>query len=156
MIRTLNKQFKLITMKKILVLFAAVTLSCAAQAQEVGIRWGDALGNNYAVDGIIALGDYSRIHADVTFGDGIGLEALYDFLYRPVGDSPINWYVGVGPSMRLDDPFVLGVSGEIGLAYYFDFPMSISADWRPTFVIIEDTDFNTGGFGINLRYVFGQ
>jgi hypothetical protein len=35
-------------------------------------------------------------------------------------------------------------------------PISLSADWRPTFWIIEDTDFRGGGFGLNARYVFGQ
>lgn len=122
------------------------------QAQEIGIRFGDAIGGNYAVDGIIGLAGFSRIHADVSFGDGVGVEALWDFMYKPLAPS-FNWYVGVGAFAFLGDPFQLGVSGEIGLEYHFDFPMAIGADWRPSFRIIEDTHFSASGFGVNVRYV---
>jgi len=30
------------------------------------------------------------------------------------------------------------------------------ADWRPSFIIIENTDFEAGWFGFNVRYVFGK
>jgi hypothetical protein len=127
-----------------------------SQAQEVGIRFGDAFGGHYAVDGVFGLGQFSRIHADVSFGDnGVGVDALWDFLYQPLGTG-FNWYVGAGPSTYLGDPFSLGVSGEIGLEYHFDFPLAVGVDWRPTFIIIEDTDFEAGWFGFNIRYVFGK
>lgn len=124
-------------------------------AQEVGIRFGEMTGNNVAVDGIFSLGEFSRIHANVSFGeDGVGVDALYDFLYKPLGDG-FNWYVGVGPSMYIDNPFYLGVSGEIGIEYHFNnAPIAIGLDYRPTFWIIEETDFDAGGFGLNIRYVF--
>jgi hypothetical protein len=127
-----------------------------SQAQEVGIRFGDAIGGNFAVDGVFGLGEFSRIHADVSFGDnGVGIDALWDFLYQPLGTG-FNWYVGAGPTAYLGDPFSLGVSGEIGLEYHFDFPLALGVDWRPTFIIIEDTDFEAGWFGLNIRYVFGK
>jgi len=34
--------------------------------------------------------------------------------------------------------------------------MVIGADWRPSFIIIEETDFEAGWFGLNVRYVFGK
>jgi hypothetical protein len=141
-------------MKRIfLLIFLVVGLFQFSQAQEVGIRFGDALGGNYAVDGVFSLGEFSRVHADVSFGDGVGIEALWDFFYRPLG-SGFNWYIGVGPSAFLGDPFLLGVAGEIGLEYHFDFPLAIGADWRPTFILIENTDFEAGWFGLNVRFVF--
>jgi hypothetical protein len=145
-------------MKKILTVLAFVFMYSFSNAQELGIRFGDVLKNDVAVDALISIGKFSRVHADVSFGNhGVGLEALWDFMYRPLGGEAFNWYVGVGPSMAIDDPFLLGVSGEIGLAYTFNnVPISLSADWRPTFFIIEDTDFSTGGFGVNARYVFGK
>lgn len=144
-------------MKKLIGILAFVALCSAAQAQELGIRVGDALGNNVAVDALFSAGEFSRIHADVSFGSGVGVEALWDFLYRPLGGEAFYWYAGVGPSMLIDDPFLLGASGELGLSYTFNgAPISISADWRPTFYIIEDTDFHAGGFGVNIRYVFGK
>ena len=143
-------------MKKLLVLSAFFVASfTSASAQELGIRFGDVLGNDVAIDGVFSLGEFSRIHADVSFGDNVGVEALYDFLYKPLGDTPgLNWYIGVGPSLLFADNFVMGVSGELGLEYHFDFPMAIGADWRPIFVIVEDTDFSADQFGLNLRYVF--
>lgn len=125
-------------------------------SQELGIRFGNALGNSSsaAVDAVFSSGKYSRLHADVSFGNGVGVELLYDFLYRPLGDSPINWYVGVGPSLFLGSPFQLGAAGEIGLEFRFkDVPLAIGLDWRPTFIIIENTNF-VSGFGLNVRYVF--
>ena len=122
--------------------------------QEVGIRFGSMNENNVAVDGIFSLGEFSRIHANVSFGEGVGIDALYDFLYRPLGNN-FNWYVGAGPSMFINDPFYLGISGEIGIEYHFNnAPIAIGLDYRPTFWIIEDTDFDAGGFGLNIRYVF--
>lgn len=122
--------------------------------QEVGIRFGEMTGNNVAVDGIFSLGEFRRIHANVSFGEGVGIDALYDFLYRPLGNN-FNWYVGAGPSMFINDPFYLGISGEIGIEYHFNnAPIAIGLDYRPTFWIIEDTDFDAGGFGLNIRYVF--
>src|SRR6478609_8804923 len=144
-------------MKKLIGILAFVAVCSAAQAQELGIRVGDALGNNVAVDALFGTGKFSRIHADVSFGSGVGVEALWDFLYRPLGGEAFYWYAGVGASMLIDDPFLLGASGELGLSYTFKtVPISLSADWRPTFYIIEDTDFHAGGFGFNVRYVFGK
>lgn len=145
-------------MKKLLVLSAIFIASLsAASAQELGIRFGDVLGNDVAIDGIFSLGEFSRLHADVSFGNDVGIEVLYDFLYRPLGDvQGLDWYVGAGPSLYLGDPVWLGVSGEVGLEYHFDFPLALGLDWRPTFWIIDDTDFNGSSFGLNARYVFGK
>lgn len=145
-------------MKKLFLLLSLVFTVHTASAQELGIRVGDVLGNNVAVDALFTLGEFSRVHADLSFGSGgVGIEALYDFLYRPLGAEAFNWYVGAGPSMLIDDPFYLGFSGEIGIDYHFvEVPLSLSLDWRPTFWLIEETDIRAGGFGLNVRYVFGQ
>ena len=145
-------------MKKILLAVAVTTLISvsAAYGQELGIRFGNALGNNnsVALDGVFGLGKFSRIHADVSFGNGVAMEALWDFLYRPIPNSPINWYVGFGPSLYLSNPFALGASGEIGVEYRFkEIPLAIGFDYRPTFVLIEKTDF-VNSFGLNIRYEF--
>lgn len=144
-------------MKKYLALIVFSTISLTQiNAQEVGIRFGEMAGNNVAVDGVFSMGEFSRIHANISFGDGLGVEALYDFLYKPLGDG-FNWYVGAGPSMLINDPFYLGISGEIGIEYHFNnAPIAIGLDYRPTFWIIEKTDFDAGGFGLNIRYVFGD
>lgn len=125
------------------------------QAQEVGIRFGDVAGNDVAIDAVFSAGEFSRIHADLSFGSGLGAECLWDFVYRDLGNSDLKWYAGVGASTVIDDDFFLGASGEIGLEYRFDgAPIVVGADWRPTFWIVEETDFHAGGFGVNVRYVF--
>ncbi|WP_456461895.1 outer membrane insertion C- signal [Reichenbachiella sp.] len=145
-------------MKKLLVLSAIFIASfTTVNAQELGIRFGDVLGNDVAIDGVFSVGEFSRLHADVSFGDNVGVEVLYDFFYKPLGDvQGLNWYIGVGPSLYFSDPFFLGASGEIGLEYHFDFPLALGFDWRPTFWIIEETDFRADSFGFNARYVFGK
>jgi hypothetical protein len=144
-------------MKKVLLLFLALAFSGLARSQELGIRFGDIVGGNVAVDGVFALGQFSRVHADVSFGKGLGVEALWDVIYRPVGPEGLDWYLGVGAYMYIHDPFSLGVPGEIGLAYTLsNAPVSFSIDWRPTLRLIDDTDFFADRWGLNIRYVFGS
>ena len=143
-------------MKKLLVLASFVLCSYAGFSQEIGARWGEVLGNDIALDMMLRSGDGHRLHADLSFGNNFGLELLWDVLYRPLGSSNLYWYIGIGPSMLFADDFQLGVSGELGLEYRFaKLPIALGADWRPTFWIIDDTDFETGGFGVNARFVFG-
>lgn len=129
-----------------------------ANAQELGLRFGNVTGGNVAIDGVFSVSKFSRVHADVSFGNyGVGIDALWDFLYRPLGDEIFNWYVGVGPYIQIDDPFYLGVVGEIGLEYRFEsVPLAIGLDWRPSVSIIETTDFHPEMVGLNVRYVFGK
>jgi hypothetical protein len=138
-----------------LMFLASVSLS----AQELGLRFGNVPvsgeSNNVAIDGIFSLGEFSRIHADVSFGDGVGIDALWDFLYRPLGGEALNWYVGAGPSIFIGNDFWFGVSGEIGLEYAFNgAPIVIGLDYRPTLWFIDDFGFEWGGFGFNVRYRF--
>ena len=145
-------------MKKAL-LIAVLSLSVAgfASAQEFGVRFGNVSGGPVAVDAVFGLAQFSRIHADVSFGDGgVGIDALWDFLYRPLGGEAFNWYLGAGPYINIDDPFWFGLAAEAGLEYRSNsVPIAIGADWRPRLSIIETTDFHAEGFGINVRFIFG-
>ena len=145
-------------MKKILLVSALILSGIfISNAQELGVRFGNISGGNVAIDGIFSTGEFSKIHADVSFGNGVGIDVLWDFLYRPINGEAFKWYVGAGPYTFIGDPFQLGVIAEIGLDYHFNkVPISISADWRPFFRIVENTDFGAEGFGVNVRYVFGK
>ena len=80
---------------------------------------------------------------------------LWNPIYRPIGNSEFNYYLGFGPSLFLGDPFRLGAAGEIGAEYAFaDVPIVIGLDWRPYFILVEDTNFDAGGFGLNIRWRF--
>jgi hypothetical protein len=146
-------------MKKIfLALALALGTFTISNAQELGIRFGGHAGyGSAAVDAIFGTGDFSRIHADLSFGgNGLGIDVLWDFLYRPLGGEAFNWYVGAGPYTYIGDPFQLGVVGEIGIEYRFnEVPIVLGGDWRPFFRLVEDTHFGANGFGLNIRWVFG-
>ncbi len=145
---------------KLLTVLAIVTGSILiSNAQEVGIRFGGTNSQGgAAVDGVFGLGELSRIHADFgIYHGGVGIDALWDFLYKPLTNEAFNWYLGVGPSTYIGDAFWLGVSGEIGLEYRFQtVPVALGFDWRPTFWLIDETSFGAGSFGLNIRYVFGK
>lgn len=145
-------------MKKIILIIAVVFATYGYSfAQELGVRFGNVSAGNVAVDGVFGTSKFTRIHADVSFGSGVGIDVLWDFLYRPIGGEAFNWYLGAGPYMQIDDPFWLGVAGEVGLEYRFNqVPIAIGADWRPALSIIETTDFHIGGFGVNVRFIFGK
>jgi hypothetical protein len=148
-------------MKRFLLIFAFIAAGLTVtRAQELGVRFGSFTGKGgVAVDGIFSTGEFSRIHADVSFGGGVGVDLLWDFIYRPLGDEAFNWYLGAGPFLYLpfdaDYNFGLGAIGELGISYTFNsVPISLSADWRPYFRLLETTNISFGGFGVNVRYVF--
>ena len=85
-------------MKKQIVIVAIFMLCAAgASATELGARFGDVSGGDVAVDAVFEMGKYTRTHASVSFGNDLGIDLLMDFLYKPLGDSPLRWYAGVGP-----------------------------------------------------------
>ena len=133
--------------------------SFEVKSQELGLRFGDALGNkaSLAIDAVFGLGNIERIHADLNFGGGVGIEALWDFIHTPIGGEAFEFYVGVGPVLFIGDDFLFGVSGEIGLEYHFNnIPVAIGGDWRPTLEITDETSFHLNGFGLNVRFVLNQ
>ena len=143
-------------MKKLIV-FLSITFAfiSTSKSQELGIRFGDVTGENVGIDAVFQMGEFNRIHADLSFGDGVGLDLLWDFIYRPLGGESLHWYAGVGPYAFLGSPFALGAVGEIGLEYKFkEIPLVIGTDWRPYFRLIDNTDLGVNSFGFNIRYVF--
>jgi hypothetical protein len=138
----------------LLIAFAATFL---ANAQEIGVRFGGTNGaGGAAVDGVFGDGP-GRIHADLGFyKGGVGIDALWDFVYKPLGDEAFNWYLGAGPATLIGNDFWLGLSGEIGLEYRFNsVPISVGTDWRPTLWVVKETQFGANSFGLNVRFRFG-
>lgn len=152
---TMKKSFR-----QLFVVFSIVVGSAlAANAQEVGIRFGGTNSHGgAAVDGVFNVSEFGRIHADLgIYKGGVGIDAMWDFLYKPLGNEAFDWYLGVGPSTYIGNDFWLGVSGEIGLEYHFEgAPIALGLDWRPTFWFIDETSFSAGSGGLSVRYVFGK
>ncbi len=119
---------------------------------ELGLRLGDTYGGSAAVDAMLPLAG-NRLHADLSFHhDGLILAGLYDWGF-PIAPGFI-FYPGVGGIVYIGDVFRLGVTGELGLEYAFDIPLSIGLDWRPIITIIDEGGFSGDGFGLNIRYRF--
>lgn len=142
-------------MKKIILLFLLAFLCFqAGRAQEIGARFGNVVGNYAALDLAWAMNN-GRIHADVSFGNNVGIEALYDFLFAPLGDESLYYYVGLGAYVWIGNPLGLGIPAEAGLEYRFESaPLALGIDWRPAFQILDNTTFYTNRFGFNIRFVF--
>jgi hypothetical protein len=146
-------------MKGIILIVFFVLCSTVLFAQEVGIRFGGVNGGGgAAVDAVFGTGE-SRIHADVGFYSAFAADVLWDLVYQalPVEVDNFYWYLGPGVSTWIGEDFLLGACGEIGIEYRFDqVPIVIGADWRPTLWIIEETRFDVGNFGLNVRWNFGN
>lgn len=145
-------------MKKAFIILSTIFAIHNISAQEIGIRFGSGvIGNDVAIDGIFSIGEYSRVHTDLTFSNhGVGAAALWNFSFEPINDFPdLHWYLGAGPFAIIGDDFDLGVAGEIGIEYQFlELPLIIGLDWRPGLEIIDHTSFSATGFGLNVRYQF--
>ena len=143
-------------------LLTAVT----ANAQEIGLRYGNNQNGNLAIDGVFAFKN-SRIHADLSFtnsllGNGLGAAVLYDFSYRALKNEYWSFYSGLGVAANysgsneiLGGSLDLGGAFELGTEYKFDgAPIVIGIDWRPTIMIIGSKSLELGRWGLNARYVF--
>ena len=140
---------------KLLVIAFLLALPSQVAAQEIGVRFGEITGGNVALDAVFSTSSFSRVHGDLSFGDGVGIDLLWDFFYRPLGGEAFNWYLGFGPYAFIGSPFKFGIAAEAGLEYHFNgVPIAIGADWRPRLRLIDNTDFLWGGFGLNIRFVF--
>lgn len=142
-------------MKKLFVTLVTISILAGfVHAQEIGVRFGDIVGNDVAVDFVFGSRGH-RIHGDVSFGDGVGVELLVDVVMRPLSGEAFYYYLGIGPFAWIGDPFRLGVSAELGLEYRFNnLPIAIGLDWRPSLRVIDNTKFFADRFGLNIRFVF--
>ena len=152
------------TVKKLFVLVAAlVLLNSTAGAQELGIRYGEVSAGKWAVDAVFSIGSLNRVHADLSFDNGMGLDGLWQFIHKRIKGESFNYYFGVGTFLYIeanddekkDDKVLLGALGEAGIEYKFrEVPLVIGLDWRPSFQIVDKTKLRFGGFGFNARIVF--
>ncbi len=142
-------------MKKLLFILFISPFLFSLNAQELGLRFGEMTGNNIAIDGILNF-KTSRLHTDISFGDGVGVDIIYDFIYSPISaSSNMYYYLGMGVVTLFYSEFEMGATGEVGFEYRFDgIPFVIGLDYRPSIIVIGSTNFHWNGFGVNMRYVF--
>lgn len=118
---------------------------------EAGVRFGDG----FAADLTIPF-KAPRIHAAAYFDNDFGVGAYFDWLFSlDGGPKGLKFYPGVGPQMNFGNDFDIGVAGDFGAEYSFDFPLTIGFDWRPFFELTEG-DFFSGNWGFIARFRFGE
>ncbi len=148
-------------MKKILLVAALVlgfAAAAVAQPRAIGIRGGygvelsyqHSLGSNF-VEADLGLNTFNSLN----------VAATYNFSIAQFGDG-FNVYAGPGAAVGLGfgevSHLYVGVAGQIGLEYIFNFPLQLSLDLRPQLGL----DINNGvGFGfwgwypcLGIRYAF--
>ena len=163
--------------KTLLIVIALLGLSLAAVAQPkaIGVR-GGLLGPHF--NGEISYeqwsslfdNDYDFVELDlgVFGGNGFKATALYNFtLAQPEFTDRGEWGLYLGPGVAVgygtginkndekkSAPF-LGLAAQLGVEYTFWFPLQVSVDFRPGFMIpaYMNRD-NWYGFALSARYAF--
>lgn len=150
------KKFSAIKLVLILTFLFAFSDLMKAQPRALGLRGGygaelsyqHSLGRNF-------------VEADLGWGfNGLWVSGIYDFLF-PIQDG-FNFYAGPGAQLgmfmyhkdgRSLGRFDLGLVGQIGVEYNFDFPLQLSLDWRPSFTFLGG-GFGYYGIALGARYRF--
>jgi hypothetical protein len=163
--------------KTLLIAIALLGLSLAAVAQPkaIGVRgglfgthfngeisyeqWTSLLDNDY---------DFFEVDLGVFGGNGFKATALYNFTFaQPEFTDRGEWAFYAGPGVALgygtginkndekkSAPFI-GVAAQLGLEYTFWFPLQLSVDFRPSFMIPAYMNrSNWYGFALAARYAF--
>ncbi len=140
-------------------LFLVTGLGCFDQdvkAQsnwEAGLRFGDVL----SIDATIPLATRPRLHAAAYFYHDLALGAYFDWMFTLEGSpNGLKFYPGIGPEIYFGHDLDIGVAGDFGVEYGFDFPLTIGFDWRPGFIITNGFDGHSGNWGLTARFRFGE
>lgn len=154
-------------MKKV-ILSLALVLACVFTAQSQSSEYKTAIGLRLGYPASISFKQFisepGAIEAFIGFrGYGyarlINIGALYQH-HSPISSlEGLQWYVGGGAAAWLwtydndynfggdYNNFNLAVMGCLGLDYKFaDFPINLSVDWIPTFVVGDS--YYSNGFGV--------
>lgn len=111
----------------------------------LGLRLGDNNGFGAEVSYQRALGSANRLEADLGWRnsknvDAIKVTGIYQWVWNI--DGNFNWYAGGGAGLGSwrynkngysDNGTFVFAAGDIGIEYYFDFPLLLSLDFRPEF-----------------------
>ena len=132
-------------------LFSFVTLSSAQSAFEAGIRAGHDVG----IDATFPLSKAPRLHTSLYFSHDFAIGTYLDWLFSlDGGPEGLKFYPGVGPDFFFGDEFNVGIAGNFGIEYTFDFPLTVGFDYRPGFMITNKFNSYTRNWGFTARFRF--
>ena len=146
-------------MKKIIIAVALVlgfAVAASAQPRALGIRGGygvdlsyqHSIGENF-IEADLGLGSFSYLN----------IAGTYNFMIvQPDWTSAGEWGFYAGPGVALGvgkDLFNVGIAGQVGLEYTFEFPLQLSLDVRPQIGLV-GKEFGIWGWypHLGIRYRF--
>ncbi len=145
-----NKQIKICYV--ILILTLVFSNNAKAQSNwEAGVR----IGNNFCIDATFPLSKAPRLHTAFYIENDFALGTYFNWMFvLDGGNQRLKFYPGVGPEFYFGSDFNLGVAGDFGIEYSFEFPLTVGVDWRPGFMITDSFSSYTGNWGILARFRF--
>ncbi len=122
----------------------------------IGLRFGAA---QTEISYLKMFSGPTRIEADLglVYSGGFELNLAYQYArdLKIFDLDNLKWYLGAGPSLGyLSKKLLFGVFAQVGVEYSFDFPISISLDYRPRFRLTPQTGFDADGIALSVRYRF--
>ena len=147
----------------LLVIITTLAISTAAMSQHhIGLRLSEGYGAAVEVSYQRLLNGDNRIELDLGYNTqriwhSVNLTGIYQWRWELI--DGLGWFMGGGANVSFLDygDFGLGIDGQIGLDYYFHFPMQISLDMRPAWHLLGTSDykgFAWGGVNLAIRYRF--
>lgn len=158
-------------MKKVTFILIAIFALCfGVKAQNaIGLRLGVGSASNVEVSFQTPMSMDNRLEFNLGWNNYVGndngswtnirLSGTYQWVF-PIMNS-LNWYVGPGAMLSFydishsghdNDHFGIGVGGQIGLEYAFDFPLTLSLDMRQMWDFLGYTSWD--GIALCVRYRF--
>lgn len=146
-------------MKKFILVAALIlgfAVAASAQPRAIGIRGGygvdisyqHSVGANF-IEADLGLGDFAYLNVAGT----------YNFMIaQPAWTNSGEWGFYAGPGVALglgDNIFNVGIAGQVGLEYTFEFPLQLSLDVRPQIGLV-GKQFGLWGWypHLGIRYRF--
>ena len=174
---------KLIYSSLLLVAIAFSAQAQNISKNALGLRLGDNDGFGAEISYQRKLQKNNRLELDLgirnnKYADSFKLVGLYQWVWNIEGG--FNWYAGIGAGIgswkygdlykedfKKYNPNYYGgynygnggtyavLAGDLGIEYNFDFPLQVSLDFRPEFVLGNGYGRNYGSdIGLGLRYKF--
>lgn len=164
-------------MRKTLLLFVALlglSLVAVAQPKAIGLR-GGPFEQELSYEHWLTFfdNDYDFLEAElgVFNGNGFKASAIYNFtLAQPDFTDRGEWGLYAGPGITAGygayktveadgveknhaRPFI-GAAVQLGMEYTFWFPLQLSVDFRPAFLVPMKVNTHWYGFAVSARYAF--
>ena len=146
-------------MKLAIKIFLTITIftliSFAESRAQSDLELGMRFGNRIAVDATIPLSKAPRFHPTIYFTDGFGVGTYFDWLFAlDGGPTGLKFFPGLGTEFFFGDNFDLGLAGNFGMEYSFDFPLTVGIDYRPGFLVTDGFKGYFDNWGIVARFRF--